>query len=52
MDSKNQENNFAFFEVLGKVLGESGGILMDSWGSFPLFYAMFTLFYIFSAILR
>ena len=56
MDSKIQGNTFPLFKVLGKVLGYSGGIFVDSWGYsgailryFTLSYDMlryFTLFYL------
>ena len=50
---KKAGKNLAFvFEVLGKVLGYVGGILVDFWVNFQLFYAMlhfalcyFKLFY-------
>ena len=52
---KNSGKNFAFFEVLWKVLGDFGGMLLDFRGCFLVFhdishcftllYAIITLFY-------
>ena len=41
-------NNLAFFEVLGKILEDAGGILVDFWGYFPLFYVILQYFNAFS----
>ena len=51
MDSKNQ-GNFAFLVVLGKVLGDVGGILVDFWGIFSAILRDFQLFYVILQHLR
>ena len=48
MDSKIQGKTLPFFEVLGKVLGESGGILEEFWGYFPLKHAILRYITLFS----
>ena len=50
---KKSKKNLAFFQVLGKVLGYLGGVLVDFWGYFPSFYVTvryITLFYVIFAL--
>ena len=48
---KKSGKNLALFEVSGKVLLFFGGILVNSLGNFPLFYALLRYFTLHYAIL-